>query len=94
MSDLYKFTDADGDGAVAEPIVDKEQGPVVWLQAFSYAGTGCYIPVDRLPEFIKGLQDMAMTAAHKARKDCHVPDCGPCSFDRAIPRNSENTADR
>ena len=85
MSYLYQFTDADGDVAAAKPVNDSKQGHVVWLQTSS---NGSYIPVDRLPEFIKGLQDTAMTAAHRAGEDCHVPDCGPCSFDRAIPKTA------
>lgn len=83
MSKLYGFTDADGDIAGAEPINDAKQGPVIWLQT---TPNGCYIPVARLAELVSGLQDVAMDAAHTAEQDCHVANCGPCSFDRAIPK--------
>jgi hypothetical protein len=52
----YQFIDADQDVAGAEVINDKTQGPVLWLQT---SPNGCYIPVDRLDEFIAGLKNTA-----------------------------------
>jgi hypothetical protein len=52
----YQFIDADQDVAGAELIEDKNQGPVLWLQT---SANGCYIPVDRLDEFIEGLKRAA-----------------------------------
>ena len=88
MTKVYGFTDADGDIAGAEPINDAKQGPVVWLQT---SPDGCYIPIARLAEFVSGLQDVAIAAAHAEGKDCLIRNCGPCSFNRAIPR-TEKTA--
>ena len=56
MKKAYQFIDADQDVAGAELIEDKDQGPVIWLQT---SPDGCYIPVDRLAEFIDGLQSVA-----------------------------------
>lgn len=78
MNDTYGYTDADGDVAAAQPI--QQNGPTVWVQT---TPDGCYIPVARLHEFINDLQSAAMDAAHAVKQDCHVTNCGPCSFDRA-----------
>ncbi|MFF8590034.1 hypothetical protein ACF061_01100 [Streptomyces sp. NPDC015220] len=56
MQKTYQFIDKDQDVAGAELINDKDQGPVLWLQT---SPDGCYIPVDRLDEFIAGLQAAA-----------------------------------
>jgi hypothetical protein len=52
MTKTFQFVDADLDTAGAELIEDKDQGPVLWLQT---TANGCYIPVDRLDEFVAGL---------------------------------------
>ncbi|MGZ0231175.1 hypothetical protein [Streptomyces sp. CPS1] len=56
MNKTYQFIDADQDIAGAELIEDKDQRPVLWLQT---SPNGCYIPVDRLTEFIEGLRGAA-----------------------------------
>ena len=56
MNKTFQFVDADQDTAGAELIDDKDQGPVIWLQT---TANGCYIPVDRLDEFIEGLKAAA-----------------------------------
>jgi hypothetical protein len=56
MKKTYQFIDADQDVAGAELIEDEKQGPVLWLQT---SPSGCYIPVDRLDEFIEGLKTVA-----------------------------------
>ncbi|MEU5477521.1 hypothetical protein [Streptomyces mirabilis] len=56
MEKTYQFIDADRDIAGAELINDKNQGPVIWLQT---SPDGCYIPVDRLAEFIDGIKATA-----------------------------------
>lgn len=65
MKKTYQFIDADQDVAGAELINDKDQGPVIWLQT---TADGCYIPADRLDEFIDGLKATAAgrTANHAA----------------------------
>jgi hypothetical protein len=44
------------DTASAELVNDTDHGPVIWLQTNA---DGCYIPVDRLDEFIDGLKKVA-----------------------------------
>ena len=56
MNKSFQFIDADQDTAGAELIDDKDQGSVLWLQT---TANGCYIPVDRLDEFIAGLKAVA-----------------------------------
>lgn len=56
MKKTYQFIDKDQDVAGAELIQDKDQGPVLWLQT---SPNGCYIPLDRLHEFIEGLKGAA-----------------------------------
>jgi hypothetical protein len=63
---LYSFTDADGDTAGVEGLTDRKQGPVVWLQT---SNDGCYVPVDRLDEFIAGLRRTGDLAAKAAAAD-------------------------
>ncbi|MFD8919401.1 hypothetical protein ACFV0Y_16480 [Streptomyces sp. NPDC059569] len=62
---VYGFTDADGDIAGAEPINDRKQGPVIWLQT---SANGCYIPTGCLNEFINGLRGIAKAAETEAGK--------------------------
>ncbi|MDQ0809909.1 hypothetical protein QFZ63_001623 [Streptomyces sp. B3I7] len=56
MKKIYQFIDADQDVAGAERIEDREQGSVLWLQT---SPNGCYIPVNRLDEFIAGIKKAA-----------------------------------
>ncbi|WP_431040020.1 hypothetical protein [Streptomyces sp. P9-1] len=59
MSTSYQFIDADKDIAGVEFIQDPTQGPVLWLQT---SPDGCYIPTERLDEFIEGLKRAAASA--------------------------------
>lgn len=61
MEKTYQFIDADQDVVGAERINDKTQGHVLWLQT---SPNGCYIPIDRLDEFVAGLKNAA--AGHTA----------------------------
>ncbi|MFL4904880.1 hypothetical protein ACJ6WF_17235 [Streptomyces sp. MMS24-I2-30] len=56
MKKTYQFIDVDQDVAGAELIEDKDWGPVIWLQT---TANGCYIPIDRLTEFVQGLHAVA-----------------------------------
>ena len=50
MSTGFIFTSPDGAKIAAAALVDRDHGPIVWLQADGY------IPLDRLDEFIDALR--------------------------------------
>ena len=49
----YQFSGPTNDSVDVELIEDKDHGPVLWVQS---GFDGCYVPVDRLDEFIAGLK--------------------------------------
>jgi hypothetical protein len=56
MNKTHRFAGPTRDYVITERIEDKDHGPVLWLQT---SNNGCYIPVDRLAEFIDGLKATA-----------------------------------
>lgn len=58
MTQNFQFAGPGRDSVDVQRVEDAAHGPVLWLQS---GFDGCYIPVDRLDEFIAGLKTTAAT---------------------------------
>jgi hypothetical protein len=51
-----------------------------------------YVELNDVEKVISAIRDAAASLRHAASQDCGDEDCGPCSFDRAIPTTQVGSA--
>jgi hypothetical protein len=92
----YTYTDRDTDTLTITAIPDASgyygPHPVVSVHVAEHQGdetATVHIELDDVPQVIEALRDALTDLRHAARQDCGFRDCGPCSFDRAVPTAAE-----
>lgn len=84
-ADAYKHTDVDGDRLIIND-ADINDTPGVY---FRTDPNGSSVALADLPALVEGIWSAAQRAAHALGVlPCPHPRCGPCSFDRANPKES------
>lgn len=82
----FTYTDIDGDRAAIFTAVIPDLGAGINLKTDQF---GCSIPLADVPALVEAIWAKAQQAAHKQDQlPCPNPHCGPCSFDRALPKEN------
>jgi hypothetical protein len=92
----FRYIDYSGETLHITPVPDASSYdgtiPVVSLQIEPLNGDDedepatVYVQLGDVEGVIAAIRDAAADLRHTRREDCLVPGCGPCSFDRAVPK--------
>lgn len=77
--ETYVHEDHDGGRLTVDPS-RQPYSAGIWVDSRE-----CFVPLTKVAELVNAIWDRAKQSAHEQGKlPCPHPQCGPCSFDRAI----------
>lgn len=79
--ETYQHEDHDGGRLTVDPAKRNNAG--IWIEA------DCFVHISHVAALVDAIWARAQQSAHEQGKlPCPHPQCGPCSFDRAMPKET------